>query len=212
MQVQVQKTHYEFDKYVDPHRWNSYYYQLVEALNTTGKEVLVIGVGDGIVSDLLSKFGKNVMTFDFDKALSPDIVGSVTEIEQVLTKKYDVVLCCQVLEHIPFSDFESTVKQIAKCTTEKFILSLPNNSAKIQLRAKVPKIPDVNIQKLVRKPLQREWSIDKQGFGEHYWEINAKGYSMKKVIGILEKYYCIEKRFLPSDNMYHVFFILKPLQ
>lgn len=211
MKVQVEKSHYDFSKYVDEHRWNSYWNQINEALKVKGNKVLVIGAGDGIVVDVLRKFGKSVDTFDFDKALNPDIVGSVTEVDEIVKNKYDVILCCQVLEHIPFDQFDDTVRRIKSVLTDggKFILSLPNYSLKWKMNVKLPKIPELNKRAVSKKPFRKKWDIKKDGFGEHYWEINAKGSEEKIVKNILKKYYTIEKRFLPSDNLYHIFYILK---
>ena len=209
MQIQVDRAHYDFGRYVDEHRWNSYYYQIKEGLSG-GNNVLIIGVGDGIVADILSKFGKNVNTFDFDPKLKPDIVGSVTKIDEVLNKNYDTVLCCQVLEHIPFEEFEHTIKRISRCTRSKFVLSLPNNNIKLDINVSVPKLPKMKVRKLIRRPFQKPYKIEEQGNGEHYWEIGAKGYSERKIIAVLKKYFIIEKRYIPSDNMYHIFYILKP--
>lgn len=209
MKVQVDKTHYDFEKYVDEHRWNSYYYQIKEGLNNDG-DVLVIGVGDGVVVNVLGDFGKVVDTFDFDPELEPNIVGSVTKIDEIVKKKYDTILCCEVLEHIPFEEFEDTIKRISRCVNSKFILSLPNSSARLDVNVKLPKLPNVKIRKLIKKPFQKEYKIEDQGNGEHYWEINAKGYSEKRITDILKKYFVIEKRYIPSDNMYHIFYILRP--
>ncbi len=209
--VQVNKEHYNFSEYVSVDRWNSYYYQLTEAMASGNKRILLIGVGDGIVSDLLTKFGCNVTTFDFDKELNPDIVGSVTDIDKILKNKYDVILCCQVLEHIPFDIFAETIKRICDCVNDggRFILSLPDHYLRWNLRINIPKIPEANIQMLSPRLFQRNWDIDRDGNGEHYWEIGAKGSSKKLVKNILKKYFKIEKEYLPDGNMYHIFFVLR---
>ena len=208
--VQVNKEHYNFFQYVNSHRWNSYYYQIVETLKCKGKEVLIIGIGDGIVVDILKKFkDKNITTFDFDKSLNPDILGSVTEIDMVLKKKYDIILCCQVLEHIPFDMFEKTIVKISKSVNEKFILSLPNCDYWFRLALITHNGFNINILRCIRRLFKSEWSINKQGKGEHYWEIDAKGYSKRKVNRIIKKYFIIERFFVPQENTYHMFYILK---
>lgn len=211
MKVQVEKSHYNFEKYVDEHRWDSYYWQIAETMKAKGDDILVIGVGDGIVIDILRKFGKKVTTLDFDSKLEPDVIGSVTEIDKVVDGKYDAILCCQVLEHIPFSEFECVIRKIKdKLNTNGiFILSLPNCSMQWRINLKVPKIPVLDKRILAKKPFRKDWDIKKDGLGEHYWEINAKGTEEKKIKNILKKYYTIERRFLPSDNLYHIFYILK---
>ena len=51
--------------------------------------------------------------------LKPDFVCSVTNLSEVLKSKYDVVLCAQVLEHLPFSEFEKSLNEIKKVWSVK---------------------------------------------------------------------------------------------
>lgn len=134
--AQVEKTHYSLMKYVGPGRWNSYYYQIIEAVKKTDKSdsILVIGKGDGFVPWLLKEhFHRNVFTFDFDEKLVPDYLGDVRNISQSVDKKFDVVICCEVLEHIPFEDFETSISEVAKITKKYVIFSLPNGYKKINM-------------------------------------------------------------------------------
>lgn len=52
---QVKAEHYSFLKYVNEARWLSYYTQIRETLSVNPRKVLVIGVGDHIVPDILEK-------------------------------------------------------------------------------------------------------------------------------------------------------------
>lgn len=211
MDVQVDTAHYDFLNYVKQDRWNSYYQQIFEALNCKGKSILYIGAGDGIVTDILRKCGKNVKTLDFDKNLKPDYIGSVTDIKKVLGKdKFDVILCCQVLEHIPFSEFENTIKQLSEYTKEKLILSLPNRNKRYRFAFTIPKIGYYQKVLLCKKHFSEQWNIDKQGHGEHYWEIDAKGCpTRKKIRNIVKKYFSSLKFYTLFENPYHMFFILE---
>lgn len=211
MKVQVDTSHYDFLSYVKQGRWNSYYQQIFEVLNCDGKDVLYIGAGDGIVTEILKKYGKNVKTLDFDKNLKPDYVGSVTDIKKILGKnKFDVIICCQVLEHIPFSEFENTIKQLCKCSKEALILSLPNHNRRISFSFSIPKIKTHKKVLLFKNHLTKPWDINKNGFGEHYWEIDAKGCPTRKTIkNIVKKYFASLNFYTLFENPYHMFFILK---
>lgn len=210
MKVQVNKEHYDFEKYVDIARWNSYYYQINEVLKCDGKDILYIGKGDDIVVNTLKQFGKNVTTFDFDKNLNPDICGSVTDIDKILNKKYDVIVCCQVLEHIPFDLFEETIQKISKCFKEKFILSLPNNNFWWGFGLNLPKFKNKKLRIPMKRFWKKRWDINTYGNGEHYWEIDAKGCISKNgITKLIQKYYNLERFYIPDNNTYHMFFILK---
>ena len=213
MEVQVETSHYVFSNYVNQDRWNSYYQQIFEASKCKGKNILYIGTGDGIVVDVLRKIGKNVKTLDFDKALKPDYVGSVTKIKEILAKdwkKFDVILRCQVLEHLPFSEFEKSVKQDAECAKQRLIISLPNNNRKYRIFMHLPRpIGKHKGTLLIRRHFTKKWDINNQGNGEHYWEIDAKGCPKRKDIAkILKKYAKKLKFYTLFENPYHIFFIL----
>ncbi|MCM1467223.1 MAG: hypothetical protein NC086_03670, partial [Alistipes sp.] len=128
MKTQVKKEHYNFDKYVDEARWMSYYYQVKEALASGSKSFLIIGKGDGIVPAIIQELvGLNgvVDTFDYDEQLQPTYIGDIRELSNVVTKKYDCILCCQVLEHLEYKYFESIIKEIDNICNSRVILSLP---------------------------------------------------------------------------------------
>lgn len=67
-----------------------------------GAKVLTVGSG-GDVSSLLSEFAKlndfHVVSFDIDKDRSPDILGDVCT-DSLDSSCYDVVVLCEVLEHL----------------------------------------------------------------------------------------------------------------
>lgn len=208
MEVQVKKEHYSFDKYVGKMRWMSYYYQIYETLKVQGNDILLIGCGDNLVRDILKNQGKNVETLDFDKSLNPDIHGSVTDLDKLLNKKYDAIVCCQVLEHIPFEKFESIVKQMRMYAKEKVIISLPSRNLAITFRMRIPYFGDKSLIIPIHRFWEKNYSIEKQGFGEHYWELNTKITKIKQVDKIFQKYFIIEKRYIVLENTYHVFYIL----
>lgn len=203
--VQVTKDHYDFDKYVSLDRRDSYYYQISEVIKCKGNSVLLIWLWDGIVVDVLRHLNKQVTTFDFDKSLNPDIVGDVTKIDEIITKKYDIVVCCQVLEHIPFDMFELIIKKISNIVNERFILSLPNRNIRIKIFA--PIIRHIKIRIPIFWSNQRD--ISKEWNGEHYREIDATNkYKLKIIKRIINKYFKIFKLYIPYNNTYHVFWIL----
>ena len=172
--------------------------------------ILLVGVGDGIVSTTLRLMGYEVTTFDFDASLNPDIVGSVTEIAKIVDQQYDCIICCQVLEHLPFDNFENVIKQFRKIAKKRVVLSLPCRRRRLLvLKMEVPK---VKIRTKILMPIRFKhgFRFEVEGFHEHYWEIgiNRKEYSRKNIRRILAKYFRVEREFNPVENLYHVFYIL----
>lgn len=208
-QIQVTKDHYNFLDYVNEGRWSSYYEQIKECLRIVeGGEALYVGIGDCLVPRLITMINPNINieTVDYDEALNPDYVTSVLEMSDVLDKKYDCIICCQMLEHIPFSDFCNALKEISKClkSTGYLILSLPDCGREIRINIHFPEIinKDYRIKLCRKKPFKINES--------HYWEINGgKLYNKKEIKKIINSLFLIEKEYLVNNNNYHHFYICK---
>ncbi len=202
---QVSATHYGFDRYINKNRWFSYYSQILEVLNSKAENVLIIGVGDGLVPLCIEKLGIKVKTFDFDIELNPDYVGDIINIKNILGNiQFDCILCCQVLEHIPYNHFNDILNSL-ETISKIVILSLPyRHKTLLGFSLKLPKFK--NTSKVITIPcFWRKLEFN----GEHYWEIGVSGYSLRKVIQDIKNYFKIERTYLVKENTYHRFFILK---
>lgn len=193
---------YTFSKYVYLSRWVSYWYQISEVLKLEPDNLLIIGVGDGIVADILKRNIPEVKTLDIDKKLGPDIVSSVNDMS-LGNDSFDVILCAEVLEHLPFDKFEKSLHEIKKISKKYVILSLPHFSPQFKISFKLPFIKEVKISFKIPFPKKHKFT------GEHYWEIGKKGYSSTKIRNIIKKYFNIKREFTPFENQYHHFYILK---
>lgn len=200
------KQFFDFNTYIDINRWCSYYYQIKECQSMGGKSCLVIGKGDNIVPLVLESLGIKVYTFDFSEDLQPDFCGDVVDIKEVLPKDFtvDIILCCQVLEHLEYRYFEPILEQFTLIATKKVIISLPNSYIKIKIDVKISRIPQVKILFMIPRFLCKMRKNK-----EHYWEIGAKYYSLKKILSSIKKHFDIVKTYNVFQNEYHRFFILK---
>jgi predicted SAM-dependent methyltransferase len=200
---QVTKSHYEFN-YDSKKRWISYWYQIQEVLNKKPYNLLEIGIGNKVVSDYLKKYNVNVITADIDESLNPDYVCSVNELSKKFTQNsFDVVLCAEVLEHIPFEFFEDSIREMHTVSNEYVVISLPHFKINFSISIKVPLVQAKNLQ--INIPYPKHHVFD----GEHYWEIGKKGYSLKYIMSIMGKYFVIEKNYLVDEHPYHRLFVLK---
>lgn len=193
---------YSFKRYIHKGRWVSYWHQVSSVLELEPKSVLVVGPGDGIVVDVLKKQIGKVKTFDIEKELNPDIVGSVNNIP-LPDNSFDVVLCAEVLEHLPFEKFEKCLSELRRVAGKYVVLSLPHFGPQIKLNFKIPMIKEVRIAVKIPLPLKHNSG------GAHYWEIGKRGYPPKKIRAMIEKYFTIVDEFIPLENQYHHFFVLK---
>ena len=141
---QVDKETYNFNNYVNAGRWQSYYHQLSEALLSGARSILYVGCGDRLVVDLIREIAPEVLveTYDFDESLKPDIVGDIREIGENCKDNYDCIICCQVLEHLPYECFEKILEQIHTCLNPGgcLVLSLPDRGRKLEFRVDLPGI------------------------------------------------------------------------
>jgi ubiquinone/menaquinone biosynthesis C-methylase UbiE len=207
IQKQVNKAHYDFGKYVDKERWNSFYHQIGEIINAEPKSILEVGVGSGISKCVLKDFlHYNYESMDIDEELYPDHTGSVLDMPFV-DRQYDVIGCFQVLEHLPFKDFEKAISELFRVANKAVILSLPNAEPYWQVS-----IPRLMRKKLLKKPFVR---LTQHVFdGEHYWEINKKGYELHKIKREIEMIgntfnFHLKNEYRVYENPYHHFFVLE---
>lgn len=207
--MQVKKGYYKNSSYNSLERFISYYYQIDSILSLGIKNILEIGIGSNLVSFCLKEYGINVMTCDFDSSVEPDIVADIRKIP-LPDKSFDAVLACQVLEHIPFEDFDNALIEIKRLSSRYVVISLPYRSVFFESVLKFP---------FIRKIFNRSFfdfvvrkAVKFQGFkssGQHYWEIDSKMYKMKIVRDRIKNHFKIIKEFSPVLNKYHYFFILE---
>ncbi len=177
----MQPSHYGH-KYDSKERFCSYWHQIQEVLLLNPKEVLEIGIGNGFVSEYLRKMGLKIITLDIDEKLKPDVTASILKMP-FNDASFDVVACCEVLEHLPFENFNRALSEVFRVSREFAVLSLPDISRAYRFNMQIPKIGE--IKKLIKLPMLKN-SIH-QFDGEHYWEIGKANYSLKKIMEDIKK-------------------------
>ncbi len=134
---QVDVNHYNFLKYVDKNRFMSFYYQLRYIYSINPSNVLEVGHGSGFIKKILqSEF--DFKTLDIESGLNPDIVGSVLEMP-IKDKSFDLVCCFQVLEHIPFYNFERALLEMYRVSKKNVIISLPFSGFRLGFEVRINK-------------------------------------------------------------------------
>jgi ubiquinone/menaquinone biosynthesis C-methylase UbiE len=205
MNIQVDHSHYNAMDYNDKGRFNSFWHQIDATLKLKPRHVLEIGTGNGFVNFVLEKSGVDVTTIDIDQELQPDIIGSVLSMP-IKDNSYDLALCCQVLEHLPYENFLPALKEINRVVSKNLILSLPDFQRVFRFCVQVPLMGEIKfLYKIPRlKPI--EWEFN----GEHYWNISCKNYPLKRIKSDIEKAgFIIEETFSVFELSWHRFFILR---
>jgi ubiquinone/menaquinone biosynthesis C-methylase UbiE len=191
-------------KYDNFARWVSYWHQIREVLEKKPKSVLEIGCGNKTVADFLKKRGIKITTLDINPCLKPDVVGDVRNLP-FQDDEFDLILCAQVLEHLPFADFPQALREIKRVVKKYVVLSLPEASiTNLYFGFKIfPFIPKIEKVIKINFPLSHK-------IGEHKWEIGKRGYALKRIVSIFKSQgFSIVKTFCPIQNPYHRFFVLK---
>lgn len=203
--IQVETNHYSFENYVSTERWGAYWQQIQSTTEVSPKRVLYIGVGDNIVPSVLEAMGITVVRFDFDEKLGVDYVGDVREIRSLVEpESVDVVICCQVLEHIPFDGFEKTMRQLYSIARQRLIVSLPYSHKHLgDISVKIPKLQRITLD--IRIPsFWKRWKFD----GQHHWEVGTAGYARRRISETISRVGNISKTFFVKNYKYHLFFIM----
>lgn len=161
-----QMTEDVHSSYDSEFRFLSYWKQIELVMKRKPKKILYVGVGTGFMPDYLKKCGYVVETADVDAQLKPDYVIEIGKLSS-LGKKYDLVMVCEVLEHIPLSDVPRALENIA-AVARACIISVPENRSKLWFSFKIPLIPE---QKLF---IPLPFFPSKVTNIYHYWELNPK--------------------------------------
>ncbi|AJQ95470.1 class I SAM-dependent methyltransferase [Gynuella sunshinyii] len=207
MDKQVEKKHYDFSKYVTKERWCSIWHQLDEVLGLEPESVLEVGPGPGLFKAVAGGFGLKVDTLDIAEDLNPDIIASAVDMP-LSDKSYDVVCSFQMLEHIPFDMSKNALKEMARVSRNHIVISLPDAEIQWPYSLYVPKRGTKKL--LLKRPFSKikEHEFD----GEHYWEINKKGYELQVIQGEIENSlegFKLKKTYRVPENPYHRFFVFE---
>jgi ubiquinone/menaquinone biosynthesis C-methylase UbiE len=173
------REHYSL-AYLRGGRIFSYAHQIESALSFEPRTVLEIGTGSGMVAAALRSVGIEVTTVDIQPELQPDVTASVMALP-FADARYDVALCCQVLEHSPFEEFVPALKELRRVTRDGLIVSLPDVMRHNWVDVCLPRFRHrlswtVPHLRPVEMPRAR---FEKLG---HYWEIGLRGYPLRRVL------------------------------
>lgn len=93
--------------------------------------LLEVGCGEGkIINPLVNKYKKICGVDISDKALksvkTPKIKGRAENLP-LPSDSFDIILCCEVLEHLPVHLYEKSLKEIQRVSKKYILISIPND-------------------------------------------------------------------------------------
>lgn len=206
MKAQVEPSHYNFLRYVSKERFTNYWYQLQAVFSCRPTSVLEIGPGDQIVTSIMKKNGIEVTTVDIDERLRPDVLASVDSLP-FPESAFDLVLCSEVLEHLPYEIFSKAIAELRRVSKKHVVIGLPHAGGVFYFSFKIPLLPRATV--FFKVPFF--WKTH-QFNGEHYWELGKKGSSSSRVLRDIQKVgFHIVQSEIHGDDMAHRLFLLEKI-
>lgn len=200
---QVDKSHYDFDRYAFEGRFVSYYHQLREVFALHPRSVLEVGVGDRVFGDFIKNNSAVAYTsVDFAADLRPDVVGSILALP-FPDKSYDVACAFEVLEHLPFEQVDAALSELSRVARTHVAISVPHFGPMFSFLLKIPLIPQICFAFKIPFAKKHVWN------GQHYWELGKRGYPARRLRQTLERHGRIVRDFVPQNSAYHHFFVLE---
>ena len=121
---------------------------------------------------------------------------------------FDVVLAAEVLEHLPFVDFEKSLREMGRVSRKNIIISLPHWGRHFSIDMRLPFLKRLRWQLKISFPSKKHRFIG--GNHTHYWEIGKKNYSLKKIKKAINSAgFNISKDYIAFEMPYNHFFILE---
>lgn len=214
---------------VVPKNFYSHLIQIYFSIKLGAKDVLEIGTGYKFVSSVLKNYC-NLTTLDFDEKFKPDILMDITqlkELDKLQDNGYDLIIICEVLEHIPYNKIDGILKILKKKTRKYIVLSVPNQSGYCNITlyrygidkfsfkiikfflATLPIMIGRFFSMLDYKLRKRRKKFKIKGKEYHQWELGISKHNLYLFRKLLKKHFEIRNEERIQEHPFHHFFILK---
>lgn len=170
--------------------------------------MLEVGVGAGIAAAALRQAGIEVTTLDLQPELKPDLLAPVTAIPTP-DGAFDAVVCCQVLEHIPYADVSVALRELRRVARVGGVISMPDVTPEFAFGLS---LPGVRWRRLSWSPAwftraRRESKMKPLG---HHWEIGYRGTSLRRVLADVHRAgWRVDRTWRVPEKTWHRFFLLR---
>jgi len=205
---QFKYTPWEFLAKLDIINWLRYAAIIEEMTRLKPKTVLEIGPGEGVIKNVMKDFTDKYDTMDVNPKLSPTYRSDVRNFVGEATGKYDCVIAADILEHIPFEDLETALKNLFAYLRNGgvVLITIPHRShyffwmSSWKHKPRVIRIPTL---KWFLRPFGKKVAIDP----DHEWETGDGKHTIVDVENLMKKTgFIIEKR---QKMVYVDFWVLK---
>ena len=189
-----------------------HYYTLLDYVRKLGgKSVLIVGIGDFILYDCLSRYGYKVKTCDINPEFHPDYLCDISK-PLPIKERFDIIILAVVLEHIEYRLMKPILKELAK-VGRNLIISVPYMTlrmfgygwGKIMLWDNFYLFSD-NGKLMTGIPyfFMTLPKYPKSDYNKHRWSLGLKGYGKQRFRELLSTKFDIigEKIDIPINEIY----------
>lgn len=198
----LERSRYFEEHYFSPEQWLSFCAQVDAVRRLSPRSVVEVGLGNGIVSLVLRHMGIQVTTVDINPALEPDLVASITDLAAAVPPdSCDVVLCAEVMEHLPYELFSQCLENLASVTKDRVLITLPDVLRRsLTLRGG-----------LWKARLNVYWGThDHRVPPYHHWHIGSERRTrLPEVLAEMGRHFVVEKHSRILGNPIHRLFVLR---
>lgn len=208
------KTHYFNREYLRRERLLAYVDQisLVTKYADPGDSILEIGKGNGYLAHFLCTYLNHpVSTLDISPELEPDICADITDPDFQLDQLYDLGLCFEVFEHIPWEKLSAAAENIKRWVKKYVLISVPDTNYFLQPRLTMFGLRYRPFNLVLTFP---RWFRNNKTLGKgHEWEIGIKNdehrITPRKLIREVFGEQALVSHFRGREFPGHHFFVLK---
>lgn len=169
------------------------------------ESIIEIGIGNGLTSSFFKNSGLEIVTADINSNLNPDICCSIYDLPNKLNdRKFDLVVCCEVLEHMPVDELDRNIA-ILKSIGRRLFLTLPGYTRSFGLSGLI-KFPWIQAKDFFLYFFMRK-NID-LSMTQHFWEVGSETKTERNIIiEKLKNNYSKVRTGRISFQPNHIFFI-----
>lgn len=199
----LRREEYFSDHYFSMIQLTSQAQQVHDIHSLKPTDILEIGIGNGFTSTFLRMAGYDVTTADINGDLKPDYVAPLGDLPGLVDgREFGLVACCEVLEHMPWEEFEHSIAAMRKLSPNLY-LTLPNYAKFVGFSGYLD-IP--RIRRLFNIGM---WlNLPRKITPEHFWEVGSSGKTdWVPIMKILKRHYPNVRDYSYKLNRYHHAFI-----
>jgi len=169
---------------------NSYYqFRDLQSLADCSN-VLIVGPGQGLDTQVLRWRGYRVTTFDIDNTFLPDHLGSVHDLGRFSNKEFDAVIASHVLEHLPEPYLDQSLRELARVSRHALVY-LPIHGRHFHLRV-VPGFKGIDFSLMLDffNPLIKPDGVTPRYMAkQHFWEVGMRGYRVRDLVRRMSQFF-----------------------